>query len=370
MDLPSLLPDDVLADVLRRLAPRWLAACRSVCTAWRDAVDARGLLLRADLDLLPLKLAGILINFGGLSITDFFSRPSTDPSISGKHNDYLPEASGERSWSYVVDHCNGLFLLPNGWNQSEWPPSLYVLDVYSSLTGQWEKRSFVREGEAAGTIGDMRLSLSDDKYRIVERPVDTKVSTFIYLGKSALGVYGACFYQRFRLRVWLLSEMCDQMEWVLKHEVDLYEWLLKLQLSNQLPEGWYHFELRPRGPWTLQDLHHYHYYPSDEEDNAETPTEDEVEWNSDASDDKELQRRSDNDHSVLGTYYNDTVKILGFHPFKEIVFLHESKRRGLAYHWRISKFEDLGNLYPTSWCWVDINNQNIESSFPYTPCWI
>jgi hypothetical protein len=30
----------------------------------------------------------------------------------------------------------------------EWPPSLYLAQVFSSLTGQWEERAFVREGSA------------------------------------------------------------------------------------------------------------------------------------------------------------------------------------------------------------------------------
>jgi hypothetical protein len=37
----------------------------------------------------------------------------------------------------------------------EWPPSLYLAQVFSSVTGQWEERAFVREGSAAGTVADM-----------------------------------------------------------------------------------------------------------------------------------------------------------------------------------------------------------------------
>ncbi|GJN23899.1 hypothetical protein PR202_gb11591 [Eleusine coracana subsp. coracana] len=103
-DLAQRLPNDVLADILRRLAPRCVAASRCVCRAWRDVVDARDL-LRAE--LLPLTLAGIFINFHCLDITELFSRPSTNASICGKH-DYLP---GVRSWSCVLHHCNGLLLI-------------------------------------------------------------------------------------------------------------------------------------------------------------------------------------------------------------------------------------------------------------------
>jgi hypothetical protein len=36
----------------------------------------------------------------------------------------------------------------------EWPPSPYVMDVFSSRTGEWEDRWFVRRGKAAGTVPD------------------------------------------------------------------------------------------------------------------------------------------------------------------------------------------------------------------------
>lgn len=40
---------------------------------------------------------------------------------------------------------------------SEWPPASFILNVFSSVTGQWEERLFNRDGEAAGTVADMRL---------------------------------------------------------------------------------------------------------------------------------------------------------------------------------------------------------------------
>lgn len=109
-DLPAAaLSDDVLAVVLRRLAPLFLAASRCVCKAWRDVVDAHHL-LRAE--LLPLSPGGIFMDFNNYHISEFLARPSTSaarPCISGNH-DYLPDA-GVRSWSDVRDHCNGLLLV-------------------------------------------------------------------------------------------------------------------------------------------------------------------------------------------------------------------------------------------------------------------
>jgi hypothetical protein len=39
----------------------------------------------------------------------------------------------------------------------EWPPSAWTLTVFSSSTRQWQERSFVREGQAAGTLTSVRL---------------------------------------------------------------------------------------------------------------------------------------------------------------------------------------------------------------------
>lgn len=48
--------------------------------------------------------------------------------------------------------------------ESEWPPSPFLLNVFSSATKQWEDRLFVREGEAAGTIGDLVKLYSRQHY--------------------------------------------------------------------------------------------------------------------------------------------------------------------------------------------------------------
>jgi hypothetical protein len=54
------------------------------------------------------------------------------------------------------------------------------------------------------------------------------------------------------------------------------------------------------------------------------------------------------------------------HPFKEVVFLHHSDRRGIAYHLDCSNIQDMGAL--------DVGRRSyfefILMSFPYTPCWM
>ncbi|GJN27703.1 hypothetical protein PR202_gb15746 [Eleusine coracana subsp. coracana] len=72
----------------------------AVCKTWCAIIDACNM-LRAD--LLPHSVCGIFIHFNELSMSEFFSRPSKGPTISG-YFDYLPHAS-------IYHHCNGLLLL-------------------------------------------------------------------------------------------------------------------------------------------------------------------------------------------------------------------------------------------------------------------
>ena len=58
------LPDELLADILRLLLPRGIAACQAVCKGWRAAVDAGGLLL-AVAARAPRPMRGIFVKFSG-----------------------------------------------------------------------------------------------------------------------------------------------------------------------------------------------------------------------------------------------------------------------------------------------------------------
>lgn len=197
MDLEALLPGDVLEEVLRRLPPRSLAACRCVCRALRALVDDRRM-LRAD--LLPLKLAGIFI--GVLWVPQFFARPVLPQVVHALdhlaitrltetlwdcrnglllfHNVVVNPAT--RRWvrlpprpsllhnslCYVSDYLvfdptvsvhYEVYAIPSPFGDdgtSDWPPSPFIIDVLSSKTLQWEERSYLREGEAAGTVANMR----------------------------------------------------------------------------------------------------------------------------------------------------------------------------------------------------------------------
>uniref|UniRef100_I1PED1 F-box domain-containing protein n=2 Tax=Oryza glaberrima TaxID=4538 RepID=I1PED1_ORYGL len=461
-DATQLLPDDLLAEILGRLTPRWLAASRCVCKAWQAIIDSRRLLHE---DLLPLSLGGIYFNFHDERHSVFFSRPSTRPIISGMFTDYTPNANR------VEDHCNGLLLLWGGvanpatrqWapfpeppppcteikgvcqlsnylmydptisshyeifqipcaldryhdeldpmdDTSQWPPSPSVLNVFSSRTREWEKRSYVREGEAAGTVADMalsfpydhfngvywqgalyvhceadfvmRISLSDKTYQVIMLPITTEVSEYKshFFGRSKNGVHYALMDRDQRLRIWFLNESCGQKMWELKHDKNI-SFLLKRHDKYGQNDG----------PWTLHyfdycenydqndiDAHYKGYINEDYNEeckhfeaasyedrngnsirNVIVPIN-KFEWDSDNDSILDIENMNDE--------HRDTFfSILGFHPYKEVIFLNRQMERGLAYHFNSSKIQYLGKTFPE--CYHSEVHE-MYASFVYTPCWI
>ncbi|XP_072146498.1 uncharacterized protein [Setaria viridis] len=98
-DVTRLLPDDALAAVLARLAPRGLATCRRVCKTWRAVVDTHRLLRT---DLLPLSVGRVY--------------PTAPASTIRDDLDYLRTAAAtdrdDVSSRSIQDHSNGLLLFP------------------------------------------------------------------------------------------------------------------------------------------------------------------------------------------------------------------------------------------------------------------
>ncbi|TVT99691.1 hypothetical protein EJB05_54888, partial [Eragrostis curvula] len=457
------LPDDVLAVVFRRLAPRSLAASRCVCKAWRDVIDARRLLRP---DLLPHAVRGIFLEYTHLDYPVFLARPSAGPAVDGKLGFLLESARA--SFLTLLDHCNGLslyrdkhgllvlnlatqrwarlppppfmgvimehiarlvfdpiesphyevFLVPDHPDREEevnkcrqamntpsssivsgqtlipsvaedteepgesvqrgladWPSSTCVFSVFSSRTGRWEERVYAREGKAMGTIAEMReygffwrgysvccrdtlyvqcsggifmtrISLSNDKYQVIKMPsgIDWMECSEIYLGKSVKGVSCASFRDWYHLQIWVLDESCDQIEWVSKHQIDVVPILHALNYDEQN---------ETEGPWILQDVNNA------EDDNNEA--ENKFEWD------------SDND-GVINIEYGAAqhchghFTFLGFHPYKDVVFLNVSLSRAVAYHLDSSMVQDLGNLCPKGYRDIAGSFADILMSFPFTPC--
>jgi hypothetical protein len=42
-------------------------------------------------------------------------------------------------------------------SEMEWPPSPYIIDVFSSETGSWKEKLYMREGDAAGTVANLKI---------------------------------------------------------------------------------------------------------------------------------------------------------------------------------------------------------------------
>ncbi|KAK3149510.1 hypothetical protein QOZ80_3AG0218380 [Eleusine coracana subsp. coracana] len=477
------LPEDALADVLRRLSPRSLAASRCVCKAWRDIIDGRSLLLP---DLLPHSVHGIFLMYHDLDFPAFLSHPSMEPEIFDKlHFYHLHPDSYSRSFTNILDHCNGLLLYQDFWGayvvnpatqrraqlppeprfggsflsnvghllfdptesphyevllvpadrwteevdremrqqlmdkSEEWPASIWVLCMFSSRTWQWEERAFVREGDdtmmAFEEIGDplwrassaywrgaffvqcndgsaiLRISLSNDKYRVIKLPQDIgdTENNKPCLGRSKEGVCCATFDRWIsgKLRVWILDESCGKMEWVLKYRTDIEHNISRVMSCRREMEG----------PWTLHDANSAIYYGEDvnnygndtktsehygedlnidEDDNnnsedcADHVSNDEddnnallkskFEWDSDRDNIIDDEFEVEQNISTHNTF-------LGFHPFKDVVFLNVSLDRAVAYHLDTCTIQDLGEVRPR---YYNGPVASVISSFVYTPCLI
>ncbi|KAM3207393.1 hypothetical protein ACQJBY_062557 [Aegilops geniculata] len=437
---------DLLEDILRGLPPRALAISRSVCKAWRATVDHRRL-LRAD--LLPLSLDAVIYNIDKIDAPKLFARRATTRFITSRL-DYLDnrpdyaEVTGE-----ITDYCNGLLLVETNkvanpatrqWASlpplpcscfrrettcgrcysnrylvydpavsphyevfyvprvpryvpadvacsTEWPPSLYDMHVFSSVTNCWRERSFRREGDAAGTMADMnsdfnsdgelyysahwqgslyvplrhengdfvmRIKLWNDSYQVIELPKGGRGSLF-RLGKSKKGVYcvqdidGRCTF-----KIWLLSEShAGAIDWVLNNEI-CFETAWRTYPCK-----------RDSGPWISQSLQQKESL-LEEDVNLEMAnkyneaiSKDDFEWD---SDDENVVTTVDWPKKGSPGAPAHLFWCLGFHPYKEIALFHGDYRSAtFAYYLNSSKVRYLGIM--------EHEYSDVAISFAYTPCW-
>ncbi|CAO1939884.1 unnamed protein product [Urochloa humidicola] len=225
----DLLPEELVADILRHLPPRPLAVCRTVSKDLRAAIDDRGLLL-AVAHRVPRSLCGIFINYIGQDRPYFFSRRAAAPPID-RELSFIP-GDDYYGWRVALNQNNGLLLFkdwhtlhvcnpatrrwaelpprPEGFGGAahlvfdptvslhyevicfaevprkpkipndvifrktrcpsaedkynheveikgsvQWPPSVYVAQVFWSRTSQWERRAYTREDDVAVTLLDV-----------------------------------------------------------------------------------------------------------------------------------------------------------------------------------------------------------------------
>jgi hypothetical protein len=107
-------------------------------------------------------------------------------------------------------------------------------------------------------------------------------------------------------------------------------------------------------PWIVHDVH--------DPDNASEAMQDSLDRDSDNDDIFTIEAGSTDEE-----YYGAGFDILGFHPYKGVVFLADHFRV-VAYHLNTSKAQYLGNSRPKSYYHNYTND--IYESFVYTPCMI
>ncbi|TVU38779.1 hypothetical protein EJB05_12166 [Eragrostis curvula] len=455
------LPADALAAVLARLPARSLAVSRCVCAAWRDLVDEHRLLLPR---LLPHSVHGIFLVYDtGHGHPHLFARPTAAgprPRIGDEFGIDSAVSRYSHEYGTVVDHCDGFVLYTNAtpamfvcnpatrrcvrlpacpaahWIRDrcaylsfdpatsphykvlvaphvpaehhagrlmEWPPSPWTWHVFSSKEGQWGERTFVREGEAAGTVGGLQVNASDtasawwfsatqwqgslylhfrreyvlrmplssdQKYRVIKSPIygdDSYVGARPHLGKSEKGMYFATnHYKHCQLRVWFLHESRDGTEWVLMHQVDLKPcvfWARTMETAAAAAAATGNPEQPFVGSsWLLDDCGSI----VETKKTAFHWSEDESEWDSDDDNIVDAPAQHSDEEIPLQTSWDAVPRVcrfLGFHPYKDVVFLSASYV-GMAYHLNSSKLQHLGNMRPQGWC------TGVTESFVYTPCLI
>ncbi|OEL38438.1 hypothetical protein BAE44_0000543 [Dichanthelium oligosanthes] len=303
----------------------------------------------------------------------------------------------------------------------EWPPARWAWHVLSSTTMRWEEKVFVRKGGPAGTVSDLllhslpdsgnharwrysaycqgqlymhcrgeyvsRLSSSTNKYQVIKSPIDLAEcheGAQSFIGRSKNGVYFAAVDAEAQLRVWVLNESGhNKMEWLLKHR------------SVVNPD---YEQMRLDGPWTI-DAYNNNYGKSEDEEASHEDNDSETEEeeasqddndsetegeevsqddsDSETEDDEEprkdsMEWNSDED-DIIGLAKNNTycsgmcVIILGFHPYKEVLYLTVMGLWGsriIACHLNSTKVQYLGNLNPGCY------NRCLYEAFVYTPCLI
>jgi hypothetical protein len=132
-----------------------------------------------------------------------------------------------------------------------------------------------------------------------------------------------------KLRVWTLNESSDRTEWVPKSnlKINTYSWMLENSKFDE-PKYWT-LDLKPK------------YWMFSRCDNGrksqDVSLEQNVCWN---SDDDNIVDVSEDQQEGYGY-----VKFLGFHPYKEVIFLCTDNYTAVAFHLNTRKVQYLGIVH-------------------------
>ncbi|XBJ20567.1 hypothetical protein VPH35_011375 [Triticum aestivum] len=401
------LPDELLADILRRLLPRGIAACQAVCKGWRDAVDAAGLLL-AVAPLVPRPMRGIFVNFSSIRHDRpyLFSRgPTVNPSIAldACALDFMHRLCRGCPRETILDHRNGLLLYNNGVKMSvcnpvtcrwaelppmpfRWPsaaylvfdpvvslhydvlifrntgkgntpPCAYMIPVYSSKTDQWEEWPFIREGDATA-ITMVSGQLGDPKCR---GAVYWRGALYLHCCSGLLISHGY-YMDSSKPRVYL-GKSEEGVYYTTIYQCKLQVWVL-LEASCPMPE------------WVLKHYsnivpciqrHYYGEYYEGEKANKPCIRGD-CEWEFIGGSVHDSEEQEGKAREGQRYYYDDRhIELLGYHPFKDIAFLGINNCDGFAYYLGTCQLRYLGSIMSPTRC-SSSEEATIQESFIYTPC--
>ncbi|OQU91178.1 hypothetical protein SORBI_3001G133200 [Sorghum bicolor] len=328
--------------------------------------------LRMDKDHHGLSLASISDCCNGLVLLDddLVVNPATRqwmrlppyPTLPGEEKNYYDY------WYLVFDPTLSphfeVFSMKSPLDYKDKSPQLeyMLLRIYSSSTQRWEERPFLRDEEehttttAANVWSKLncgswhavyghgalyaywkltfitRINVSSNKYQVINLPPHINSTRYhqFRLGKSVNGVHFAVAGYKEGLQVWFLDESGSKTKWVLKH-------VSRYPFNNDQTDK----------PWSLQ-----------QENNKEpTTAEKDSDWDSDADNAGDIDFERDEKYSC--PYF----EVLGFHPYRDIVFFR-LVREVVAYYFNSSKMQPLGQLL------IRYQYQVIVESFIYTPTWI
>ncbi|CAL5077997.1 unnamed protein product [Urochloa decumbens] len=501
----DLLPEELLADILRHLPPRPIAVCRTVSKGLRAVIDSRGLLLRG--------LRGIFINCVGQDEPYFFSRPERVAPRVDAGLRFLPDIG----WREAVHHCNGLLLVQDweklyvcnpttqrwaqlpprckgfgdaehhvfdptvslhyeviafaeaprkpkipiqpdiqrpSWHErcryytqeeiqnlpsalrakydreaeikglAEWPPSSYAARVFSSKSGRWDERVYVREDDVTVTLTDVwsdpwwvesetltyhaprcnavcwrgafyihcrggfiiRLSPQEHKYQVIKTPrldnifTPPRLDADDYLRQEEPYWDKEACLAEFEMDQELLNNRKPSMH-LGKSEHGIYYTALGW---HQL-RVWVLHEASDSNPILEWELKHktdikpsflQHYLRKDRKkakkswslDRGTEGSDDRIDYGWDSSDYGVTNvEREDDEYDDDDRYCDmrDDMDFLGYHPSKEIAFLGNGFD-GFAYYLGTSKLQYLGTFFPVGCCHSQV--AATHESFIYTPC--
>ncbi|XBH59315.1 hypothetical protein VPH35_080602 [Triticum aestivum] len=348
----------------------------------------------------PVKSSPPPFNVGRLFMSggadgDLWPEVDTDDDDDGEDWFVDSQEDQTRPHYYSSERCE----VRDAMGLMEWPPPVYVVQVFSSVTGQWSERTFVRKTDPAGMVADMwpdyssinlgwspatdwsprvqsnsrprrrytvywqqflyiqcpkqdvRFSIMTEEYQVIQSPRIVSPYTGVY--------YTATDY--LKLRVWLLTEETAEASrgalpvWEMIHNADLEPPLSQLPHENceEKDKSWILDHEK-----AVQIEQGYREWDSDNDDRF-------------VSNDEQHDEDDENyDYADGGYMTMSSLDLLGYHPHKEIILLG-SRDVGdgcaFAYYLDTMKCEYLGDLYPVRGEWITFWPK-VRESYVYTPC--